>query len=273
MKRVLSVQDLSCMGKCSLTVALPVLSAMGCGCTVLPTAVLSTHTGFPSPYRRSLTEDIGEICCHWQSVGARFDGIGVGYLATPEQAEAVMAVLDAFQCLTVIDPAMADHGKLYSGLTPEQIPAAAALCRRGQVLLPNVTEAALLTHLPYREAADMGYYRDLVAGMMEFGPEAVIITGAAVSSGQLGFVGAHRQTGEFSYQAPLLHKKHHGTGDLFAAVVLGGLMAGQDIAATGSLAARFVERVLSDTLEKSSFGVEFETQLPWLWEQLQKTGV
>lgn len=268
MKRVLSIQDLSCMGKCSLTVALPVLSAMGCGCTVLPTAVLSTHTGFPSPFRRSLTEDIGRISDHWQSVGAGFDGIGVGYLASPEQAEAVRKVLDAFDCLTVIDPAMADHGKLYSGLTPEQIPAAAALCRRGQVLLPNVTEAAFLTGLPYRDEGDMGYYRELTAGMMDFGAEAVVITGAALSPEQLGFIGAHRQTGEFSYQAPLLHKKHHGTGDLFAAVVLGSLMAGQDIAAAGSLAARFVERVMSVTAERNPFGVEFETQLPWLWKQL-----
>lgn len=271
MKRVLSVQDLSCLGKCSLTVALPVLSAMGCECTVLPTAVLSTHTAFPAPYCRSLTEDMGHISRHWQSVGVRFDGISVGYLASPEQTEAVIGILDAFSCPAVIDPAMADHGKLYKGLTPEQIPAAADLCRRGQVLLPNVTEAALLTGLPYREAGDGGYYQELAEGMMTFGADAVIITGTTFAQGQTGFVGKHRKTGHFSYQTGMIRKRLHGTGDLFAAVVTGGLMAGLEIAGAGTLAAGFVERSIAATPEESPFGVAFEGQLPWLWEQMKNS--
>ena len=136
MKHVLSIQDLSCTGRCSLTVALPVLSAMGCRCTVLPTTVLSSHTGFPEPHRRGLTEHIAPIARHWESLQMEFDAIGVGYLADPQQAEAVAQVLDTFPTLTVVDPAMGDHGKLYRSMTPEQVQ---AMARRGTVWVPTLS--------------------------------------------------------------------------------------------------------------------------------------
>lgn len=269
MKRVLSVQDLSCLGKCSLTVALPVISAMGCECAVLPTAVLSTHTAFPDPHCRSLTEDIPAICQHWQSVGAAFDVVSVGYLADPVQAELVGAAVDAFCAVTVIDPAMGDHGRLYSGLHTAHVEAMAQLCRKGTVLLPNVTEAALLTGIPYRDTPDSGYLQELLSGMMDFGTDTVVITSVSCEDGKTGFIGANRKTGSFSYQAPRLPKAPHGTGDLFAAVVAGGLASGMDPAAAGRLGARFVERVISQAPEVTPFGVPFEAQLPWLWQQLQ----
>ena len=121
MKRIVIMQDISCLGKCSLTVILPVISAMGAECAVLPTAVLSTHTGFPDPHIRPLTEDISPICRHLQQVGAEFDAILVGYLANPEQAEAVLEVMNSFNCPVILDPAMGDHGKLYSSLDARQV--------------------------------------------------------------------------------------------------------------------------------------------------------
>lgn len=268
MKRVLTIQDLSCLGKCSLTVALPVLSAMGCSCSVMPTTLLSTHTAFPSPHRRSLTEDLLPICNHWQSIGAKFDAISVGYLADPQQTATVEAVLDVFGGFTVIDPVMGDHGKLYSSLTQDHVEAMKRLCRRGSILLPNVTEAALLTGLPYQQNADPGYYRELLAGMQAFGADAVVITGAACGPDKTGFMGLSRVLGEFSYQADLLHKHCHGTGDLFAAVLTGAMVKGCTVAAASTLAARFVEQVIAATPESTPFGVEFEGQLPWLWNQL-----
>lgn len=268
MKRVLSIQDLSCLGKCSLSVALPVLSAMGCACTVLPTAILSTHTAFPDPHCRSLTEDILPIARHWQSVGARFEAVSVGYLADPMQAEAVWQVLSDFGGETVIDPVMGDHGKLYSRLNADHVAAMARLCRRGNYLLPNVTEAALLTGLPYREHPDEGYLRELTAGMLDFGAKAVVITGFSWDESTTGFAGAHRETGMFSYRAARIPRTLHGTGDLFSAVFTGCLVCGKGIYASASIAARFVERVVAATKEASPFGAEFEPQLPWLWEQL-----
>ena len=226
MKRVLSVQDLSCLGKCSLTVALPVLSAMGCACSVLPTAVLSTHTAFPDPTCRSLTQDILPTAEHWKSIGAAFDAISVGYLADPEQAEKVVQVLELFGDTVILDPVMGDHGKLYSRQTPDHVTAMGKLCRKAKYVLPNVTEAALLTGLPYREQVDAVYLRELAAGLMDFGVEGAVITGFLWDDAHTGFFGTDLQ-GSFSYRAPRIPKHFHGTGDLFAAVFTGGLLAGK----------------------------------------------
>lgn len=268
MKHVLSVQDLSCLGKCSLTVALPTFSAMGCTCSVLPTTLLSTHTAFPAPHIRSLTGDMDAIRAHWLTTGVRFDAISVGYLADPAQTAAVERVLDDFPTLTVIDPVMGDHGKLYSAITEAHVEAMAHLCRRGSVLLPNVTEAALLTGLPYRETADRAYYQSLLEGLQSFGTNAVIITGVATAEGNTGIMGWSRQTGEFSYEDRRIDRQCHGTGDLFAAVFTGALVRGQAMADAATLAARFVKRVIAATPESTPFGIHFETELPWLWEQL-----
>lgn len=268
MKRVLSVQDLSCLGKCSLTVALPTLSAMGCECAVLPTTLLSTHTAFPDPHIRSLTEDMDRIRQHWQSLHVRFDAISVGYLADPHQTAAVKQVLNTFDTLSIIDPVMGDHGKLYSAITKAHVDAMKELCRLGTVLLPNVTEATLLTGLPYQENGDEAYYLRLLEGMQTFGSRAVIITGTAPEPGKTGFSGWDREIGTFSYTAHRIGKHCHGTGDLFAAVFTGALTGGRTIPEAATLAARFVERVIDATPAATPFGVEFESQLPWLWQQL-----
>lgn len=268
MKRVLTIQDLSCLGKCSLTVALPVLSAMGCACTVLPTAILSTHTAFPAPHCRSLTDELVPMADHWRSVGAEFDAVGVGYLSDPRQAREVAKVLDVFGKTVVLDPAMGDHGRLYSGQTPKHVDAMKLLCSRAQYLLPNVTEAALLTGLPYREQVDKIYLQELTAGMLEFGADAVVITGFLWENGMTGFAGSHRASGGFSYRSERIPKSMHGTGDMFSAVFTGGIVSGKAVYEAAALAARFVERVVAATPESSPFGAEFETQLPWLWEQL-----
>lgn len=267
MKRVLSIQDLSCLGKCSLTVALPVLSAMGCACTPLPTAILSTHTAFPNPHIRCLTEDIAPTARHWQAVDAQFDVVSIGYLADPMQATAIETVLDAFEATVVLDPVMGDHGKRYNRLTPEHTEAIKQLCRRSAVLLPNVTEACLLTGISYREQADAAYYRELLNSLRSLGAKAVVLTGAELTPGQTGFIGFDGVE-QFSYQTPRIPRQCHGTGDLFAAVVSGALAKGKSIKDAATLAAQFVEQVLHTTPEATPFGVEFESQLPWLWENM-----
>ena len=268
MKQVLSVQDLSCLGKCSLTVALPTFSAMGCSCAVLPTALLSTHTAFPSPHIRSLTGDMDAIRQHWNTTGVKFDAISVGYLSDPGQTAAVERVLEDFQTLTVIDPVMGDHGKLYRAITPEHVQAMAQLCRKGTVLLPNVTEAAFLTGIPYRENGDKAYYRELLEGMNGFGADTVIITGIAPEAGKTGIVGWDKELGEFRYISSRINRSCHGTGDLFAAVFTGALVQNHTVSEAATLAAKFVKRVISATPEATPFGINFEPQLPWLWEQL-----
>ena len=267
MAHVLSIQDLSCLGKCSLTVALPVLSAMGCTCTPLPTAVLSSHTAFPAPYVRSMTDAIAPIADHWKACGVCFDAVSVGYLSDPEQAAAVEAVLDSFPGVKIIDPAMGDHGKLYSGLSQGQVSAMAQLCKKGNILLPNITEAALLTGLPYRQQPDKAYCRELLDGMLSFGADAAILTGACAEPGKTGFACKNKDGEEFFYQTELLPGQHHGTGDLFAAVFTGATALGKPLTKAATLAAGFVETVIRATPEESPFGVNFECCLPRLWEQ------
>lgn len=265
-KRVLTIQDLSCLGKCSLTVALPVLSAMGCETTVLPTEILSTHTGFPAPVRVPLTGSIVPMADHWASQGAGFDAVTVGYLSDPRQAAAVEEVLNRFPALTVIDPALGDNGRLYAGVTAEQVQAMAGLCRRGACLLPNLTEAAFLTGHPFREDWDEAYLQTLAGGLLSFGPEAVIITGLR-RGGEMGVFGQSRDGGAFLHMEPYVPRRCHGTGDLFTAAFTGGLLNGKSLAGSVAMAARFVGAAVRNTPEASPFGVRFEEVLPFLWQQ------
>lgn len=265
MKRVLTVQDLSCVGKCSLTVALPVLSAMGCAASALPTAVLSTHTAFPNPHMHSLTEDIVPAGEHWQKLGIEFDAVSVGYLSDPEQAKQVQTLLQPMKSLVVLDPVMGDHGKRYSGITEGHVAAMKALCKRADFLLPNITEACLLTQTPYQETTEEVWYRQLLTALQKLTPN-VVLTGISLKEGNTGFM-----TGSgFVYQTQALPGHFHGTGDIFAAVFTGAMARGETVEAAATLAAGFVERVIETTGESSPFGVAFEPVLPWLWETLNE---
>ena len=263
MKKVLSVQDLSCLGKCSLTVALPVLSAMGCSCTALPTAVLSAHTAFPAPHIRSLTEDMGLVRDHWKSVGAVFDAVSVGYLSDPGQAQQVAALLDAFPAFTVLDPVMGDHGRRYSGIGENHVSAVKQLCQKADAVLPNITEACLLTGIPYRQTGDEAYYRELLEELRPLAPHWVL-TGVSVQAGMTGIM----TDSGYVYQRPALPGHYHGTGDVFAAVFTGAMALGRAAEESATLAARFVEQVIQCTPVPTPFGVNFEKALPWLWQQL-----
>lgn len=265
MKRVLSIQDLSCVGRCSLTVALPVLSAMGCRCSVLPTAVLSTHTGFPDPHVLSLTDHIQRIAGHFSELDLSFDAVTTGYLANPAQAQAVAPVLQRYRnkgSLIIADPAMGDHGKLYRGLDGSHAAAMAEICRHAHVLLPNTTEAALLTGIPYREQGDDAYWQDLIHGLLDrFPADAVLITGVSGKEGYIGFTGCHRQTGPFSYQTSVVPRRFHGTGDLFTAVFSGAAVQGSPLPQAGIRAADFVKACAAATPTVTPHGVNFESQL------------
>lgn len=267
MKHVLSVQDLSCVGRCSLTVALPVLSAMGCQCSVLPTAVLSTHTGFPNPSAVSLTGSIADFFRHWTQVGLSVDCVTTGYLADPAQIQAMIPVLQHFRkagSRLIVDPAMGDHGRLYSRLDQTHVENMRDLCRQAHILLPNLTEAALLTGLPYRETPTGDQLRQLARELLQLGPDAVVITGVRQNSDTVGFFGLHRQTGEFSYATEAVPRQFHGTGDLFTAVLAGAHTSGSNLRDSAVLAADFVRRCVAETKIVTPYGVEFEAQLPWL---------
>ena len=268
MKQIVTMQDLSCLGKCSLTVSQPVISAMGAACAVLPTALLSTHTAFPGPAVRDLSDFTRPILDHWQTIGAKFDGILTGYLANEAQADLALELMDRFgeKAVIVQDPAMADHGRLYSGISPAMVDAHRRVCARADLVLPNLTEGCMLAGTPYEDRSDLDFCRKIAQDLLKNGPKAVLLTGFSPEPGSVGFYCSDGVT-EFSHAGPRLPRSCHGTGDLFAAIVMGGLTGGMTVPQAGVLAAEFVHRAIAKTGENSRFGVAFEGELGWLAEK------
>ena len=264
MKHILTIQDLSCVGRCSLTVALPVLSAMGLRCSVLPTAVLSTHTAFPGPRVQSLTDQLLPFAKHWNSLGISFDAISVGYLSDPEQAEAVGELLQLLSApLVILDPVLGDHGKLYSRMTQSHLEAVRRLCSQADVLVPNVTEAAFLTGNPYE--AQVNDPEKLIKQLQRLTPR-VVVTGLAAGDNSIGVCGAEQDGAPFVRYARRIPRQFHGTGDLFAAVLSGSLLRSLSLEEAAARAMEFVRCCVAETALQSPHGVEFERQLFRLYE-------
>ena len=277
MKRIVSIQDISCLGKCSLTVALPIISAMGVECAILPTAVLSTHTMFQGFTCKDLTDQIGPIAAHWKKEKIHFDAIYTGYLASAEQADDVCRFFDTFKTednLIFVDPAMADNGKLYPAFGPDFPSQMAKVCAKADVIVPNLTEASLLTGMPYQTEYDEAYIKDVIGALAKLGPRYVAITGVSFEKGRLGVMSYDQKTGEyFTYFNEHLPVSFHGTGDVFASTVVGGLMNGLNLGQSLALAADYtVEciRLTTQTPEANWYGVEFERAIPYLVSRLPK---
>lgn len=269
-KRILTIQDISCIGQCSMTVAMPILSACGHETCILPTAVLSTHTGgFGKPAVHHLGESLESIWKHWHSQGITFDAILVGYLGSIRAIECAREIMDNLLApggVAIVDPAMADHGKLYAGFDEGYAEAMKELCGRSHIMLPNVTEAAMMTGMPFQEVFDETYIRDLLA---KLGGRDVVLTGVGFEPGKTG--AAIRWGGEVSfYHHDRLGKNYHGTGDIFAASFTGALMQGRDLPGAVRTAADFTCRCIANTEANPAhwYGVKFETALPWLINEL-----
>jgi len=264
-KRILTIQDVSCIGQCSLTVALPVLSACGVETAVLPSAVLSTHTGGFTGYTfRDLTKDMPAIADHWEKEGLFFDAVYTGYLGSAEQIEYVIDIADRLLkdgCPLIVDPAMADNGKLYTGFDAAFVEAMKKLIDRADIILPNITEACLLTGTPYSESSD----RDFIEGLLEklaADKRSVVLTGVGLMPGTTG--AAVRENGVTSFYS---HKKLdqgcHGTGDLFASAFCGALLRGISLYDAAGIAAEYVLGCIEYSAgdESHRYGVKFEPKL------------
>lgn len=276
MKRIITLQDISCVGRCSITVALPVISAMGVECGILPTAVLSTHTMFKNFTVKDLSDQIEPISDVWEKEQITFDGIYTGYLASAEQCEQVCRFFDCFSNegnLTLVDPAMADNGKLYAAFGPEFPAAMAKVCAKADVIVPNITEASLLTGMPYKTEYDEAYIHELLERLLDLGCSTAALTGVSYEPGKLGVAYLDKNGKEFSYFTRKCAQSYHGTGDLYASTVLGGLMRGLELGEALALAADFIVLCIDATAESNSarwYGVEFESQIPQLCRMLQE---
>ena len=269
--RILTIQDISCVGQCSMTVALPILSACGQETCILPTALLSTHTGgFGWPVVRHLSESMEDTWHHWQEQGITFDAIYVGYLGNVEavrQAGEIMENLLAPGGMTFVDPAMADHGKLYTGFDETYARAMMALCRKASVILPNITEAAMLADLPWQEALTEDYVNRLMSGITH---PRVILTGVGYSPEETGILVRDAEMLQY-YRHRRFPKNYHGPGDIFASCCIGAVLRGKSLFDAVKIAGDMVCLCIENT-EKSPahwYGVKFETMLPELIRRLE----
>lgn len=263
-KRILTLQDISCVGQCSLTVALPIISACGVETAVLPSAVLSTHTaGFSGFTCRDLTEDMPAICAHWQKEGITFDAIYTGYLGSAEQIDHVLAIRQACcsEGLLIADPAMADVGKLYPAFDMDFVQRMKALCAAADYVLPNLTEACLLTDTPYPAAGyDEAFITALLAKLQALGCKNVVLTGIGYREGFTG-IEVLQQQGRRYYEHPLLANSCHGTGDIYAASFVGALVRGKDAYDAACIAADYTVACMKATEKEHWYGARFEPVL------------
>lgn len=254
-----------------MTVALPILSACGHETCILPTAVLSTHTGgFGKPSVIHLNDTLNGIWRHWQENQITFDAILVGYLGSLSAIETVEHILDEMLSpngISIVDPAMADHGKLYSGLDTNYAQAMENLCRKADIILPNITEAAMFAGMPYRDRLDEGYIQELLKSLHH---RCVILTGVGYQEGETG--AAIYSNGALDYYShPRINQNFHGTGDMFAASFTGALLQDKSLKEAVRIASDFVCKAIENTCTAPAhwYGVKFETALPDLIRMLQ----
>lgn len=254
-----------------MTVAMPILSACGHEVCILPAAILSTHTGgFGKPAVMKLTGILPEIVAHWKENHIDFDMIYVGYLGSIEAVELASEVMDSMLApggITVVDPAMADHGKLYSGLSEEYAKAMMRLCEKADVMLPNITEASMMTSLPYREDTDESYIREM---LRKLPGKDVVLTGVGFRENETGFAVRSGENVSFHHHEKI-GKNYHGTGDIFASSLVGALACGKSLKEAGRIASRYTLRSIQITYEAPAhwYGVRFESALPDLMEMLK----
>lgn len=282
MKRVpmiAAINDLSGFGRCSLTVALPILSAMGYQVCPMPTALLSAHTGYPNPRVRDFTADMGAFLAHWDELSLSFDAVFSGFLGNAAQVD----VLEPFMrehkvrgALCVVDPAMADHGRLYSGCTPELAREMRRLVALASVTTPNLTEACLLTDTPYEQVVgedgitDCKRLQSLGERLLALGCEAAVITGVHTADDILENWVFERDNAPQIVRTQRVGKNFAGTGDVFSSVLCGELLRGKALFGATECTATFVREVTAYTAQAatpSQDGVMFEPFLHRLCTQ------
>ena len=272
-KRLLTIQDISCVGQCSLTVALPIISACGVETAVLPSAVLSTHTaGFTGFTCRDLTDDFPAIEKHWKKEGLDFDAIYTGYLGSEKQIKYVASIMNSCakkHAYKIVDPAMADNGALYPAFDMKYVNAMKKLIAMADIVLPNITEACFLTGIEYKEEYDETYIKSLCKALKALGAKKVVLTGVGYKKGKTGVV---VYDSKMSYYE---HKKEehgrHGTGDIYASAFAGALLSGKKVFDAAKIAANYTLRCIQHSQKGANFyGAKFEPELGYLIKLLKE---
>ena len=274
-KKILTIQDISCVGQCSLTVALPIISACGVETCVLPSAVLSTHTaGFKGYTFRDLTDDMPDIRAHWEKEGIKFDAIYTGYLGSTKQIDYVKDIFASGSkegTVTIVDPAMTDNGKLYPAFDEEYVEAMKGLCASADFIVPNMTEAALLAGMHYEDGEDRRYVDKVMDRLIEMGCKNIILKGLPSKNGNYIGILMYIDGKMYYYEHEKLPNSCHGTGDVYASAFVGALMRGKSANEAARIAAEYAMECIKETakLDNHWYGAAFELALPKLIEMLK----
>lgn len=275
MKRIVTIQDISCVGKCSLTVALPIISAMGIETAAIPTAVLSTHTAFKNFTYRDLTGDLPKIAKHWKQEKFDFDGIYTGYLGSIEQIDMLKEFFKQFKTsnnFVFIDPVMADNGKLYAGFDEKFVKEMKKLCKMADIIVPNLTEASYMLEKEYKEIYSEQEIKDILIELSNLGPKYVVLTGVSFKDNKLGVMSYNKETNKFfTYFKEKVPAKYHGTGDIFASTLVGAITNRNTLEEGLKVAVDYVWETINDTYKtnkKDVYGVNFETKIPYLIDRI-----
>ena len=276
MRRIVTIQDISCVGKCSLTVALPIISAMGIETAVIPTAVLSTHTAFKNFTYRDLTNDLPKIANHWQQEKFNFDGIYTGYLGSIEQIDMLKEFFKQFKTsenFIFIDPVMADNGKLYAGFDTNFVKEMKELCKTADIIVPNITEASYMLEKEYKENYSEEEIKHMLIELSNLGPKYVVLTGVSFKDNELGVMSYNKETNKFfTYFKEKVPAKYHGTGDIFASTLVGAITNKNTIEEGLKIAVDYVWETINDTYKtnkEDAYGVNFEAKIPYLINRIK----
>lgn len=269
-KRILCINDISSMGKCSLSVALPVISSLGIEAVVLPTALLSAHTVFEGYTFSDQTEEMKKILNHFDSMGEKFDCIYTGYLGSVKQVDIVSDFIDNHpESIIITDPVMGDNGKLYSGFSMDYPSAIARLCKKSDIILPNLTEACLLTNTPYiSQEISSDYLAKVMDGLSKISKKSVV-TGVKEDENISVYIGEGKGKYCLSSKSPLIDRQFHGTGDTFASAFAGFFTLGLSLEESAKKATEFTQMCIEHTNnDKDSqwYGLRFEECLHHLYD-------
>lgn len=271
MKRLVTIQDISCVGKCSLTVALPIISAMGVETAVIPTAVLSTHTMFNNFTFRDLSNDIPKIAKHWKEENINFEAIYTGYLGSIEQIDMLKEFFKEFKTddnFIFIDPVMGDNGKLYTGFDQKFALEMKELCKMADIVVPNLTEASYMLEREYKEKYTENEIKDILIELTNLGPKQAILTGVSFKDNELGVMSYNKETKEyFTYFREKIPVKYHGTGDVFSSTLVGAILNNNSLEKSLKIAVDYVWETILDTYKEkkeNAYGVNFEKKIPYL---------
>lgn len=261
-KKIITIQDISCYGQCSITVALPILSAFGYETAILPSAILSTHTsGFKNFTVHDLSSEIPLIINHWKNEGIKYDCLYSAYLGEVEHIDLVLQIKNELLNkggLYILDPVMGDNGKLYPAFNNDYVVAMRRLVSVADIIIPNLTEAAFLTNTPYQEKYDETYIKDILFKLQKMGAKKVVLTGVSYEDKTIGIALLDKEYTYYKHRK--ISKSYHGTGDIYTSSFLGAYLSNNDLYKSVKIAADFVVNAIENTIDdpNHNYGVKFE---------------